>query len=143
MAELDFKAPILKSSQSPFFKDATDATFNFTKAGDSDPALGPYGKFKLATLQGSAEATLFTLPDDLTGDTQLKTLQTTTFNWNTIDLSKQLILDGEVVLSGKQKKVTVSFYKPDDGTLVAALVGDVTAGFSGFARVVSFTWTPA
>ncbi|KLO10845.1 hypothetical protein SCHPADRAFT_942509 [Schizopora paradoxa] len=149
MAELEsesylhFAAPVLKPSQSFFFKEATDATFSFTKADDVDPALGLYGRFKLMTLQGSAEAILFTLPDDLTGSTQLKTTQTTTLNWSTVDLSKPLVLDGEVVLSGKQKKVTVSFYKPDNGELVAGLVGDVAAGFSGFTRVTSFTWSPA
>lgn len=132
----------MKTSESSFFTDATDATFAFTPAKEADKALGVYGEFKLMTLSGSATATLFTPPDDI-AEVTVKTTQTTTFNWKEIDLSKAFTLSGEVVLSGKQKKVTATFYKPADGSLVAALVGDVDAGFTGFTRVVSFTWSPA
>ncbi|KLO10844.1 hypothetical protein SCHPADRAFT_498343 [Schizopora paradoxa] len=142
MAELNAQGPLLKSSESPFFKDATDATFSFTPSAELDPALGTYGKFTLTTLQGSASATLFTPGDDISTKA-IKTTKTTTFNWSTIDVTKALTLNGEVVLSGKQNTITATFYQPSNGALVAALVGTVEAGFTGFTRVTSFTWTPA
>jgi len=127
------------------FKDKVKAEVKVEVKKPSDQGFGTFAQFSLkATSVGSAVGFILNPISDISHITAFDGHYY--FDAQKLGSGAKRIFDGELTLNAKEKKLTLTFYTPADGELVAAFVAhDIPGGdkLTSYTRIASFTWNKA